>query len=76
MEKNFKVSKTAEPREIHKDMREIQKDTKKQAVKTSAEPSKNDVRKFDVIKEMKPLSDSKTTSKIKKFFEQKSGKIQ
>jgi len=73
MEKNFKISKSAEPREIHKDMREIQKDTKKQAVKTFAEQPRNEVRN---IKEIKPLQDSKATSKIKKFFEQKSGKIQ
>jgi hypothetical protein len=76
MEKNFKASKPAEPREMHKDIREVQKDTKKQVTKTSAEQAKNDVRKLDFIKEMKPVSDSKTTSKIKKFFEQKSGKIQ
>ena len=65
MEKNSKINKSVESREIYKD-----KDMKKQPGKFSGEQN---------TKEMKPLQDSKdlkTTSKIKKFFEQKSGKIQ
>jgi proton translocating ATP synthase F1 alpha subunit len=46
--------------------RDLHKDVKKQAVK-------NDIRN---VKEVKPSQNSKATSKIKKFFEQKSGKIQ
>ena len=46
--------------------RDLYKDMKKQV-------GKNEIRN---AKEVKPVQDSKTTSKIKKFFEQKSGKIQ
>jgi proton translocating ATP synthase F1 alpha subunit len=67
MEKNFKITKTVDH------TREMQKDTKKPIIKVFPEQSKNEIRN---IKEMRSPQDSKTTSKIKKIFEQKSGKIQ
>jgi len=66
MEKNFKMTKSV-------DAREMQKDTKKQVNKIVPETLKNEIR---IGKDMKSFQDSKTSSKIKKFFEQKSGKIQ
>jgi hypothetical protein len=66
MEKNFKNSKAVEPRELQKDM-------KKQTMKITTDSNKSEIR---LGKDTKSVYDSKTTSKIKKFFEQKSGKIQ
>jgi ribonucleotide reductase alpha subunit len=66
MDKNFKNSKAVESRELQKDM-------KKQTMKITTDSNKSEMR---LGKETKPVYDSKTTSKIKKFFEQKSGKIQ
>ena len=65
MEKNFKINKTADFREVSRDIKEIQKDTKKQTVKLSGEPLKNEVRNS---REVKLGQDLKAVSKIKKIF--------